>query len=92
MKNLVLSCVYIFSVELCLHSAVVVIFILQVVVKPSSANFQQISIDWILKKLYFTDEETKRIEVCNFDGSFRHVLFTGNIGHLKGITVSPKHG
>jgi low density lipoprotein receptor-related protein 5/6 len=31
--------------------------------------------DWLGKKLYWTDSETKRIEVANLDGTFRKVLY-----------------
>ena len=34
-----------------------------------------LAVDWIARKLYWTDSETNRVEVANYDGSFRKVLY-----------------
>lgn len=56
-----------------------------------------LAVDWVGKKLYWTDcrdsdWETNRIEVANFDGSYRKVLFWKNLGLPRAIAVDPLKG
>ena len=48
--------------------------------------------DWLTKKLYWTDSETNRIEVSNFDGSLRKVLFWENLDQPRAIALVPHDG
>ncbi|XP_074659791.1 low-density lipoprotein receptor-related protein 6-like [Tubulanus polymorphus] len=48
--------------------------------------------DWIGNKLYWTDSETNRIEVSNFDGSYRKVLYWQNLDQPRAIALDPRHG
>ena len=56
-----------------------------------------LAVDWIAKKLYWTDckdsdWETNRIEVANFDGSNRKVLFWKDLNRPRAIAVDPLKG
>ena len=56
-----------------------------------------LAVDWIAKKLYWTDcrdsdSETNRIEVGNLDGSDRKVLFWQDMGLPRAIAVDPFKG
>ena len=56
-----------------------------------------LAVDWIAKKLYWTDcrdsdWETNRIEVGNLDGSDRKVLFWQDMGLPRAIAVDPFKG
>ena len=56
-----------------------------------------LAVDWVTRKLYWTDcedskWETNRIEVANFDGSYRKVLFWKNLGLPRAIVVDPLLG
>lgn len=56
-----------------------------------------LAVDWVGKKLYWTncgdsDWETNRIEVANFDGSYRKVLFWKDLGLPRAIAVDPLKG
>ena len=56
-----------------------------------------LAVDWVGKKLYWTDRrdpdgETNRIEVANFDGSYRKVLFWKDLGLPRAIAVDPLKG
>ncbi|XP_054717262.1 low-density lipoprotein receptor-related protein 6-like [Uloborus diversus] len=48
--------------------------------------------DWMGKKLYWSDSETNRIEVSNFDGSFRKVLFWKDLDQPRAIELVPMDG
>ncbi|GAB6033222.1 Low-density lipoprotein receptor- protein 6 [Chamberlinius hualienensis] len=48
--------------------------------------------DWLTKKIYWTDSETNRIEVSNFDGTKRKVLFWRGIDQPRAIALSPFDG
>ncbi|PFX32670.1 Low-density lipoprotein receptor-related protein 6 [Stylophora pistillata] len=56
-----------------------------------------LAVDWVGKKLYWTDcrdsdWETNRIEVSNFDGLDRKVLFWKDLGFPRAIAVDPLKG
>lgn len=53
-----------------------------------------LAVDWVTKKFYWTDSEveTNRIEVANFDGSYRKVLFWHNLDQPRAIAVDPMSG
>ena len=56
-----------------------------------------LAVDWIAKKLYWTDcrdsdWERNRIEVANLDGTNRKVLFWKNLGLPRAIAVDPLKG
>jgi len=58
---------------------------------------QGITVDWIARKLYWTDCRdakwgTNRIEVANLDGSNRKVLFWKDLGLPRAIAVDPLLG
>lgn len=48
-----------------------------------------LAFDWITDKLYWADEGTKRIEVCNADGSMRAVLFWDQLDKPRDLVVDP---
>lgn len=56
-----------------------------------------LAVDWVGKKLYWTDRraddwETNRIEVANFDGSYRKLLFWTDLALPRAIAVDPLKG
>lgn len=51
-----------------------------------------LAVDWIGKKLYWTDSETNRIEVSNLDGSNRKVLFWNDLDQPRSLAVVPMDG
>ena len=56
-----------------------------------------LAVDWVTKKLYWTDlrdadGETNRIEVSNLDGSQRKVLFWENLEQPRAIALDPLSG
>ena len=56
-----------------------------------------LAVDWVGKKLYWTDcsdsdWETNRIEVANFNGSDRKVLFWKDLDFPRAIAVDPLKG
>ena len=51
-----------------------------------------IAIDWVTKKIYWTDFHLKLIEVVNLDGTQRSVLFWDNLDKPRAIVADPNHG
>lgn len=51
-----------------------------------------LAVDWVTKKLYYTDFEANRIEVCQYDGSYRRVLVSEGLDQPRGIAVLPQKG
>jgi hypothetical protein len=45
--------------------------------------------DWLTEKLYWTDDETNRIEVATINGEHRKVLFWDDIDQPRAITLVP---
>ena len=56
-----------------------------------------LAVDWIAKKLYWTDcrdsdWETNRIEVADLDGKNRKVLFWKDLGLPRAVALDPPEG
>ena len=51
-----------------------------------------LAVDWLGRKLYWTDSETKRIEVSNLDGTYRKVLFWQSLFQPRAIALDPLNG
>ena len=51
-----------------------------------------ISVDWIAKNIYWSDETAHRIEVARLDGRHRKVLLWENIVGPQAIAVNPHNG
>ncbi|XP_065647599.1 low-density lipoprotein receptor-related protein 6 isoform X3 [Hydra vulgaris] len=55
-------------------------------------SFEGISVDWVTKKIYFTDINTNRIETCQYDGELRRVLVSEKLHQPMGIALLPQEG
>ncbi|XP_055949393.1 low-density lipoprotein receptor-related protein 6-like [Argiope bruennichi] len=51
-----------------------------------------LAVDWMGKKLYWSDSETNRIEVSNLDGTYRKVLFWRDLDQPRSIALVPTDG
>lgn len=51
-----------------------------------------LAIDWLTKKLYWTDGDTNRIEVASLDGKLRKVLYWEEIDQPRAIALVPMDG
>lgn len=51
-----------------------------------------IAVDWVTKKIYWTDGSRNVIEVAEFDGSHRLTLFYDDIHEPRAIVVDPLYG
>ena len=51
-----------------------------------------LAVDWVSRKLYWTDAGTDRIEVANLDGTMRTVLVYEGLDRPRDIIVDPLHG
>ena len=59
------------------------------IVVPDLEQPDGIAVDWIGKKIYWTDSETNRIEVSELDGSTRKVLMWAELDQPRAIAVDP---
>lgn len=48
--------------------------------------------DWLARNLYWTNGDSRRIEVSNLDGRFRKVLFWNGLYKPRAIAVDPNNG
>lgn len=48
-----------------------------------------LAIDWVTKKLYWTDAGTNRIELSNLNGSMRALLIWDGLDKPRDIVVDP---
>ena len=51
-----------------------------------------LAIDWISRNMYFTDSETRTIEVASLNGQYRKTLIQSHISNPRGIAVDPIDG
>jgi low density lipoprotein receptor-related protein 5/6 len=64
----------------------------EAVVSVGLSRPEGIAIDWVTKKIYWTDSNLKLIEVVNLDGTERSVLFWEDLDQPRAIVVDPSHG
>ena len=62
------------------------------VVASEVGHCEGISIDWVNKYVYWTDNKNGRIDMSRVNGSNRKVLFYSDVQDPRGITVDPVHG
>lgn len=60
--------------------------------EDSETDWKVLAVDWVTKKLYFTDLEGNRIEVTHYDGSCRKVLVSDKLDQPNGIALFPQKG
>uniref|UniRef100_A0A8B9LD61 Low density lipoprotein receptor-related protein 6 n=1 Tax=Astyanax mexicanus TaxID=7994 RepID=A0A8B9LD61_ASTMX len=65
---------------------------IQTTVVSGLASPDGLACDWLGNKLYWTDSETNRIEVSEFDGSYRKVLFWEGLDQPRAIALDPCRG
>ncbi len=51
-----------------------------------------ITVDWISGQIYWTDSQTRRIEVADYHGNNRRTLFSTDIVFPRGIVADPLNG
>jgi len=51
-----------------------------------------LAVDWLGKKVYWTDSGRKSIEVANYEGTMRRVLYDYGLEMPSAIVVAPFHG
>ena len=63
------------------------------VVVESNLNYLfGMAVDWVTKKLYFTNEEANHVSVSRYDGKYRRVLVSHGLDRPRGIAVLPSRG
>ncbi len=65
---------------------------LQTIVKTALQSPAGLAVDWVTKKLYWTEAGADRIEVSNFDGSMRSILLWEHLDRPRDIVVDSKRG
>ena len=66
--------------------------LLQVVISNQVESPVGVAIDWIGRKIYWTDQDTDLIEVANLNGSMRTLLIWTNLDKPRDIIVDPLEG
>ena len=62
------------------------------VVLSNVQSAEGLAVDWISRNIYFTDSETRTIEVASLNGLHRKVLIRNNLKNPRGIAVDPVDG
>jgi len=62
------------------------------VVLNNVKSAEGLAVDWISRNIYFTDSETRTIEVASLNGQYRKVLVRSNLKNPRGIAVDPVDG
>lgn len=55
---------------------------------------ESLSVDWVTKKIYWSESETNRIELLTYDKQpyMRKVLIYENLALVRALVVDPIHG
>lgn len=51
---------------------------------------ESIAVDWVGRKLYWTDYALETIEVSELDGRYRTVLISVNVTNPRGLALDPR--
>lgn len=51
-----------------------------------------IAVDWVGKRIYWTDSGTRKVEMSDFDGNKRKTVASGNMGRPFAVAVDPEIG
>lgn len=51
-----------------------------------------LTVNWVTNHLYWTDAKTSRLEMSNYDGAGRRILFGSQMDQPRGIAVDPVSG
>lgn len=60
--------------------------------ETGETDWKVLAVDWVTKKLYFTDVQSNRVEVTHYDGSCRKVLVSKGLDQPNGIALFPQKG
>jgi len=64
----------------------------RVVIDARTGRPSVLAIDWVTKKLYWTDDSRTRIELSNFDGTFRKLIIEKNLDQPRALALLPQLG
>ena len=62
------------------------------VIVSNGLTAKSLAIDWVAKKIYWTNAAYNLIEVAEFNGSNQFTLFDSNLHDPSAIAVDPFHG
>ena len=51
-----------------------------------------VAVDWIGRRLYWSDMRADRIEVSTLDGKWRNVLISNDLRSPRGLVLDPRVG
>ena len=51
-----------------------------------------VAVDWVTKKVYWTEEARTRIELSNFDGTHRKLIINNNLDQPRALALLPQKG
>nr|XP_034837843.1 very low-density lipoprotein receptor-like [Maniola hyperantus] len=63
-----------------------------VVIGDQLITLEGLAVDWIYKRLYWTDAGKKHIELSDLNGDMRKILIQGKLDEPRAITVNPLDG
>ena len=64
----------------------------RVIIDARTGRPSVIAVDWVTKKLYWTDDARTRIELSNYDGSQRKLIISKNLDQPRALALLPQKG
>ena len=55
-------------------------------------DLKSLSVDWLTKKIYYTEMERNRVEVANYDGTSKRVIVSTGLNQPEGLALFPQKG
>ena len=55
-------------------------------------DLKSLCVDWLTKKIYYTDLDRKRVEVANYDGTWTRVIVSTGLIQPEGLALFPQKG
>ena len=64
----------------------------EIIVSDDVSRPEGLAVDWLTRKLYWTDYDLKQVSVSSINGKYRKILISRNVDNPRAIAVDPKAG
>ena len=65
---------------------------LRITKNVSERDVNGLSVDWVSKHVYWTDQDRRTVEISDYNGRNRRILISSGLRRPRGVLVDPING